>query len=549
LPYQVNKARLVERIAELSREGRLEGIADLRDESDRTGMRLVVELTRTVDARVTLKRLFDLTPLKTRFGVTMLALVEGEPRLLPLRKILQLFLEHRQEIVRRRSEYDLARARARAHILEGLRIALANLQEVIETIRRSRTAETARNNLQAKFKLSELQAQAILDMPLRRIAALERQKIEEEYKELLREIAHLEDLLAHPEKILQAIRQELQDLKKRYVDPRRTQIVDHEEQPLTAQELLPDQTIAVALSEEGALTRWALPEGQAPDWKTLLRDATGSPPLALCVLNTRQDLLLVTAKGTAGLLQAHRIPENGGAHCADLSNLTRRDRVVALAPFDPPGEDEASPPEGYLFLATAQGQVKRVALAEARNAAARGAVTVMGLADGDQVIDAVPTDGKREVLLVSTAGRAIRFAEGEVRAMGLPAGGVAGIKLAAGDQVASLGVAEARSMVLVVTQNGFAKRSEMKDYPTQGRNGTGVATVAISKATGSLVGAAVVKSSDLVLARTSGKGWSAQAGRVAKQGRATRGTRLALPEGEKVLRLLVAPSNGGAKGS
>ena len=539
LPYQVNKAHLVERIAELAREGRLEGIADLRDESDRTGMRLVVELTRTVDPREVLAQLFRLTPMQSSFGVTLLALVDGEPRLLSLRRMLELFLAHRQEVVRRRSAYDLERARQRAHILEGLRIALDHLQEVVETIRRSRDAETAHRNLRQKFGLTAVQAQAILDMPLRRIAALERRKIDEEYKEKQREIAYLEDLLANPKKLLKVIRAELQDLKARYADSRRTQIVAHAERPLTAQDLLPDQTVAVVLGEDGQVARWLVP-GEPEGWKGLLGVLVKASPLACTVLNTRQDLLCVTARGEAALLPAHRVPETGTAHLADLCGLTRRDALVALLPLPPEKEG------AFLFLGTAQGEVKRVRLEEVRAAAARGVVAVMPVAQGDALVGALLTDGSQEVILVSSDGRAIRFAEEQVRPAGLPAGGVAGMRLEKGARVAALAAVESRAALLVVTERGYAKRSDLGEYPAQGRGGAGVLTARVSEQTGLVVGAAVVGASDLVWVRTVRRLWSGQARRVAKQGRATRGERLPLAEGDRAVRVTRAPRGPGA---
>ncbi|MGC8839230.1 MAG: DNA gyrase/topoisomerase IV subunit A, partial [Anaerolineae bacterium] len=534
LPYQVNKAHLVERIAELAREGRLEGIADLRDESDRTGMRLVIELTRTVDPREVLAQLFRLTPMQSSFGVTLLALVDGEPRLLSLRRMLELFLAHRQEVVRRRSRYDLERARQRAHILEGLRIALDHLQEVVETIRRSRDAETAHRNLRQKFGLTAVQAQAILDMPLRRIAALERRKVDEEYKEKQQEIAYLEDLLANPRKLLKVIRAELQDLKARYADPRRTQIVAHAEQPLTARDLLPDQTVAVALGENGEVTRWPVPEDPG-GWKELLGALGKASPLACAVLNTRQDLLCITARGEAALLPAHRVPEAGATHFADLCGLTRRDQVVALLPLPPEGEGL------FLFLGTAQGVVKRVRLEEVRAAAARGVTTVVQVGKEDALVGALLTDGSREVVLVSSDGRAIRFAEEQVRPAGLPAGGVAGMRLEQGASVVTVVEVEGRAALLVVTERGYAKRSDLDEYPVQGRGGAGVLTSRVSAETGPVVGAAVVTASDLVWVRTARRLWSGQARRVAKQGRSTRGERLPLAEGDRAVRVLRAP--------
>ena len=330
LPYMTNKTNLLERIAELVRDGRLDGITDLRDESDRTGMRICIEMTRTVEPREVLASLFKLTPLQQTFGVSLLALVDNEPRLLSLKRMLMHFLEHRQEVIVRRSKYELAKAKARAHILEGLLRALDVLDEIIALIRASKTADVAKQGLIKDFKFSEIQAQAILDMQLRRLAALERRRLQDEYREVIALIRTLEELLNSPKKVLTLIRQNLVDLKARYGDTRRTQIADRVQGTLTTHDLLPDEDVWVTLSPEGTLTKWrrgdpaSEPKGKAAP--AHLR----APAPQIVAANTRDDLYLFSVKGQATRIGAHQVPEGSGSHFADLSGLTRRDRIAAL---------------------------------------------------------------------------------------------------------------------------------------------------------------------------------------------------------------------------
>ncbi|HEY63439.1 MAG TPA: DNA gyrase subunit A [Caldilineae bacterium] len=532
LPYQTNKTRLIERIAELVREGRLEGITDLRDESDRQGMRIVIELTRTVDPREVLAQLFRLTPMQQTFSVSLLALVDGEPRLLSLKRMLQLYIEHRREIIRRRSEHDLQRARERAHILEGLLIALDHLDEVIATIRRSPDAETARGRLMRKFKLTEMQAQAILDMQLRRLARLERNRIKEEYKEKLKLIAYLEDLLAHPAKILALIREEVVELKKKYGDPRRTQIVARSKGALTARDLIEDRPVWVTISSDGTVTRLAAEKAT----KTALRKATGGVDVALLATNTRDELLLFTADGRMARVGIHRIPEGSEVHWADLCDLGRRDRVtaaLAMPRFDKP------PSDAYLALATRAGQIKRVALSEVL--AAVGTPPVMNVDAEDELSWAHVVHEADEVIVVTGKGRAIRFKVAEVRPTGLLAGGVGAIKLQDGDQVAAFGVVAGKGALLTITAAGYAKRSPMEEFPTQGRYGQGVIAHKITDKTGPVVGAAVIARGAGPLAAVTEKGVSKPLAPrdVPEMGRNTQGKKvLSLAQGDTVRALL-----------
>ena len=496
LPYQVNKSRLIERIAELVRDGRIEGIADLRDESDRQGMRLVIELTRTVEPRQVLSRLFKLTPLQDTFSIRMLALVKGEPRLLPLKRALQHYIEHRLEIIVRRSRHELDRAKERAHILEGLVKALANLDEVIATIRRSRDVDTARTNLQRKFKLSQVQAQAILDMPLRRLAALERKKLEQEYKEKQQLIKYLQGLLRSPLKMLALIKEELLELKGKYGDARRTQIVEREKGELTAHDLLPEEEVLISITWGGVIKR----EQAAEKHKIAPKGQDQNATQFLLLANTRDNLAFFTAGGQAGLLPVHQIPDvaqrSAGTPVAGLWPLGRKKltAVVAL----PGGGTTTEKEGGYLVLATQGGKIKRITLADFVNAAAKGAVTAMSVDHSDELRWARLTQGGQEIILVTKNGQAIRFSEEEVRPMGLAAAGVMAIKLAKGDQVVAVDLVQPRAQLLVATTRGYAKRTPLADFPVQRRYGNGVVAAKLSSKVGQVAAAKVAYAKDRV---------------------------------------------------
>ncbi|MBN1217405.1 MAG: DNA gyrase subunit A [Anaerolineae bacterium] len=494
LPYQTNKASLTERIAELAREGKIEGLTDLRDESDRQGMRLVIEMTRTVEPMAVMKQLFKMTALQTTFSINMLALVDGEPRLLPIKRALQLFIEHRQEIITRRSQYELAQAKNRAHILEGLRVALDNLDEVIQIIRKSRTADTAKTNLRQRFKLSEIQAAAILDMPLRRLAALERKKIETEYKELLQRIKYLEKLLKTPKQILQVIQEELIEIKAKYNTPRRTVIIEQEangDKLVTAGDLLPDEDVVVCVSQNGQVCRWPANKGLDP-----ARGRQKDPLVVATPAHTRDMLYLFTADGRAVIIPMHQTPAGQtpgeGANISEFSSGPLQPVVAGLALAD------TEEPEGYLFLVSRLGRVKRIILSEL--VSVRGNETVvMGLEKGDSLLTAFTTEGKGEVMLVSAQGQAIRFAEEEVRPMGLPATGVWGMKLAKKDELAGAGPVKPRGDLVVITRQGLGKRTGLNQFPTQGRYGQGVIAMPLTKASGPIAVAATVNASERVM--------------------------------------------------
>jgi len=543
LPYQANKANLLERIAELVRDGRLEGITDLRDESDRTGMRICIEMTRTVEPRDVLGELFKLTPLRSTFSISFLALVDGEPRLLSLKRMLLHYLEHRQDVIVRRSKHDLEKARQRAHILEGLLRALDVLDEIIALIRRSRNADTAKQNLMEQFKFTEPQAQAILDMQLRRLAALERRKLQDEYRDTIALIRELEELLANPGKVLAQIKRDLTELKARYGDARRTQIADRVHGTLTATDVLPDQEVWISLGADGMLARQPREPLDVSALGKLARQAS----LALLPAHTRNDLYLFSAKGQAARVAVHQIPEGTAAHVADLSGLTRRDRVVAMHAVPPPAGSAAV--QGYVLLGTVQGKVKRVALAELA-AQAHADPQVIALDAGDELVWADLSPGGGEVLLVTASGQAIRFSEEDVRPMGLAAGGIGGIKLQGKDRiVAGRAVgpsADPAARLALLTTAGYGKQVLLSEFPTQGRNGQGVVAAKLVDRSGELAGAALLAPGDFVVCLAErGASYVLPDARVPLMGRATQGKPVVeLAQSDRVWEVYRVPGAG-----
>jgi len=498
LPYQTNKTNLLERIAYLVRDGKLEGITDLRDESDRTGMRIVIELTRNVEPKSVLANLFKQTPMQQTFGMSMLALVNDEPRTLSLKRMLHLFIEHRKEIVRRRSEYDLAKAQARAHIVEGLLRALDILDEVIETIRRSQRVDTARNNLMNNFKFSEVQAQAILDMPLKRLAALERKRLQDEYDELQTLINFLQDLLAHPEKMLGVIRQEMLDIREKHGDRRRSQIVERTKGTLTTTDLLPDQKVWISVGANGDIRRQAFGGIST----TSLRQVGANAATALLTANTRDQLYVFTTDGRCRRLNIHEIPQDTTKHIADLSDLTRRDTVAAALALPRLTSNEAT---GYLFLITTSGSVKRISLADFIGAAAADP-DVMRVEGKDKLGWVLRTGDEAEVILVTARGQSIRFRSEDVRSMGLAAGGIGGMKVKKGDHIVSACVVDPNGDLITVTAEGYVKRTSLSEYSLQGRNGGGIVAHKLTARTGFVTGAAMLNPESEYVTFVTGKG-------------------------------------------
>ena len=516
LPYQVNKTRLIERIAELVRDGKVEGITDLRDESDRQGMRICIELTRTVESREILRQLFKLTPMQTTFSVAMLALVDGEPRLLPIKRVLVHYLEHRQEIITRRSRHLLEKAKLRAHILEGLLKALDVIDEVIQTIRRSRTADTARANLKKQFRFTDIQAQAILDMPLRRLAGLERRNIAFEYQEKLKEIKYLEGLLRSPAKIRGVIRDDLVELKNKYGDVRRTQIVDREMGQHTARDLVEDQDVLVTLWSDSSVIRTA----RAP------RVSSKAVPLAQVWGNTRDDLAFFSVSGQAIMTPLHQLPDEQNVPVSNLTTMASSEQLVSalVLPHPPEGEEL---PAAYLTMVTRGGRIKRVTLEDLTTAASRGTVTAMNVEEGDQLGWVAETAGQDEILLVTRQGKAIRFSEEDVRPMGLSAAGVWAIKLGDDDAIVGMGLVNDGAFVATFSEQGYVKRTAVKSFPAQKRYGGGVQAAKLTSGTGALAVAALAdERADIVLTTTKGRVTKLPIKALHAQGRAASGYRI-----------------------
>jgi len=476
LPYQTNKSTLIERIAELARAGEIEGIADLRDESDRQGMRVVIELTKTAEPEKVLAALYRRTPMQSTFSIIMLALVEGEPRLLSLKQSLRVYLEHRLEVVRRRSQFDLRRARERAHILQGLRTALEHLDEVVQMIRTARDADQARERLMRRYRLTEIQANAILDMPLRRLASLERKKIEVEYKEKLALIKELESLLASDKKLRTTIAAEIGEIRTRYSDRRRTQIVQmtkgkRGQQVLTATdlaELTPVKDTWVVVTPEGLISR--TPTGRLPRLS-----GKGAPGLLLGATG-RDNLYLFDARGEAAAVPVHTLPEcedpAQGSPLVGLTPFPQGTEVVAGIAL-PPEKVGPRAPEGYLVLGTIGGTVKKTPLVWLPGASGRR-FTAANVAEGDRLGWVRLTSGSDDLILVSSDGSSIRFGESEIRPMGLSASGVAGMRVEEGAQIVGMDVGTVTSELFLLSADGRAKRTPLKDFPRQGRYGKGV---------------------------------------------------------------------------
>jgi DNA gyrase subunit A len=525
LPYQVNKSALVEKIAELVKGGRVDGIQDLRDESDRSGMRILIELKRDAQPRKVLNALFKHTQLQQTFGVNMLALVDGAlPRVLTLKRALQLYLNHREDVVRRRAEFELVRARRRAHILEGLKIALDHLDAVIRTIRESQTADGARTNLMERFALTEVQANAILEMQLRRLAALERRKIEHEYRDLLKQIAELEMLLADPDKILRVIKEELIDLKEAFGDERRTNIQDISDE-ITDEDLIPEMGVLVTITNRGYVKR--LPDGI---YRTQHRGGRGVNGMSvreadgvqhIIAANTHDGLLFFTNHGRVFQLKVHELPDVGrtakGIPIINLIGIQPREAITTLLPV----RDFAG--AKYLFMCTRAGRVKRTKLDRFSSVRASGLIAIT-LDHGDELAWVRLTSGHDDLILVTEHGQSIRFHEQEVRPMGRQAGGVIGIRMGPGDRVIAAEVVVPDGDLLAASANGFGKRTPLAEYRSQGRGGSGITAMKVSERNGVLAAARVVCETDtIMLVSTHGMVIRVPAAQISQVGRATQG--------------------------
>ena len=499
LPYQVNKARLIEKIAELVRDKKLDGITDLRDESDRTGMQIVIELRRDVNPDIILNQLYKHTQLQETFGVIMLALVDGQPRVLNLRDILFYYLEHQKDVITKRTRFELNKAEARAHIVEGLRIALNNLDAVIKTIRESQTVDIARAALMERFGLTEKQAQAILEMRLQRLTGLEREKLEEEYKTLMEKIAYYKAVLASEKMVLDIIKEELQEMRRKYNDPRRTVISD-EDTKMDIEDLIAEEDMVLTITHHGYIKRISLDTYRSQ--KRGGRGVTGMGTKEedfvehLFITTTHHFILFFTNKGKVYKLKVHEIPEAGrqakGTAIVNLLQLTGDDKITSVIPV------KSFDLEGYLFTATKRGIVKKTPIHD-YSSTRRDGLIALTLDEDDELIRVKLTSGNDELIIGTRKGKAIRFSEREVRSMGRPARGVRGITLVGDDTVVGLELVQSGAYLLVVTANGFGKRTAIDEYHTQGRGGKGVLTIRPTKRNGLLVGIKVVNEDEEVM--------------------------------------------------
>lgn len=503
IPYQVNKAKLIEDIAILVREKKIVGISDLRDESDRDGIRVVIELTRGTDPNVVLNQLYKHTQMQTTFGIINLALVDNVPLELNLKRILQIYLEHRMDIIQKRTQFQLRKAEERAHILRGLKIALDHLDAVISLIRSSRTVEEARSGLISNFGLDEIQAKAILDMRLQKLTGLERQKVEDEYTELMRLIAEYMSILQSDEKKYGIIKSELVELKQKYNNERRTQIMaSHVE--LDLEDLIPQEDVIVTITNSGYVKRLPVStySQQRRGGKGVIGMETKEEDFVenIFVASSHDYILFFTNKGRLYWKKVYEIPEGSrqskGKAIVNLLELGEGEYVTAMIPVTEFSDDK------FLFMATRSGTVKKSSLSDFSNPR-KGGIIAVTLMEDDELVNVAQTDGSKDMVLVSRHGKAIRFSEADVRPMGRSAQGVRGIKLEQGDKVVSLDVVDESSTLLTITENGFGKRTEFGEYRTMHRGGMGVITIVTSLRNGPVVNVKAVREEDEVMLTSS----------------------------------------------
>jgi len=528
IPYQINKAKLIERIADLVREKTIEGIGDLRDESDREGMRIVVELKRGEVPEVVLNNLYKHTPLQTSFGIIMLAIVEGRPKVLDLLELVESFVDFRREVVRRRTEFELRKAEARHHILEGLKIALDHLDAVIALIRGSKTVPEARGGLVASFGLSSVQAQAILDMQLQRLTGLERQKVLDELAELLQTIERLRAILASERLLMQMVVDELREVKTKYADARRTEIIEGESGDLSVEDLIAEEDMAITVSNTGYIKRTAIStyRNQRRGGKGRIGMRTRDEDFVnhLFVASTHAYIMIFSDRGRAYWLKVHEIPDVGpggkGKSIANLVSMEEGERIAAMLAVKEFEDDK------FVVMGTRQGVVKKTALSAFSNPRAGGIIAI-GVEDGDAVITAQVSDGQGEIFIGTRLGMAIRFEESDVRPMGRTAYGVRGISLREGDYVVAMEVVGTGGTLLTVTEQGYGKRTEIDEYRVQSRGGVGVINISATDRNGQVVGIAYVQEGDeLLIISQQGMILRMQTNDVRAIGRATQGVKL-----------------------
>ena len=536
LPYQVNKAKLIEKIAELVRDKQIEGITDLRDESDRSGMRIVIELRKDINPDVLLNQLYKHTQMQETFGVIMLALVDNQPKVLTLKQVLHYYIKHQEDVITRRTRYELAKAEARAHILEGLNIALDHIDAVISTIRSSRTADIAREALMEGFSLSEKQAQAILDMRLQRLTGLEREKIEEEYQEILKKIDWLKSVLADEWKIMEIIKEELTEVKQKFGDERRTNIT-HDMSEIDIEDMIADDDVVVTITHRNYIKRIKL-----DTYRRQNRGGTGVNGMPtkeddfvenLLITTNHHTILFYTNKGRVYYLKAYQIAEASrtakGTALINLLKLDTNEKVTAVI------QVRDYDPEKYLFMATKMGIVKRVSLSDFNTSRKIGVIAI-NLDEGDDLIGVKITDGKQKMMLGTKDGMAIAFDEEQVRVMGRIARGVKGIRLSKGDEVVAMDTLKEDADVLTVTECGLGKRTTIDQYTVQNRGGKGLINLKVTEKTGSVIGMSVVKEDhELLVITAAGVVLRTSISGISQIGRNTQGVIIMKPaEGDKV---------------
>ena len=553
IPYQVNKATLIERIADLVREGKIDGISNIRDESDRDGMRIVIELKRDGQPALTLNQLFKHTAMQVTFGVIMLALVNGQPKVLTLQQMMQYFLEHRMDVLKKRTQFDLDAAERRAHILEGYIIALDNIDAVIQTIKKSKDTETAKNNLMKKFKLSEIQAKAILDMRLQRLTGLERQKIEDEYKETIKFIEKLKGILTNEKKRWNIIKDELLALRERYADERRTSI-ERELKEFALEDIIAEEDVVVTISHAGFIKRFPVSgyRKQGRGGKGVTGAGTREEDFIehMFIASTHHYIMFFTDRGKCYWLKVHEIPEGGRATKGrSILNLIEKDKEENITAFVTVKEFTD---DKFIVMAIERGTVKKTVLSAYSNIR-KGGINAISLAAGDRLIEAKLSEGKNEIIIGTRNGMACRFNEKDVRNMGRTATGVRGIRLGKGDVVIGMIVIRNATTLMVVTEKGFGKRSEIEDYRLSRRGGKGVITVKTSDRNGKLIAIKEVNDSDeLVIITTGGMVIRQSVKELRVMGRNTQGVRLIrLNEGDDIAdiaRVVPEEENGNGNG-
>lgn len=535
IPYMVNKAKLIEKIAELARDKRIEGITDLNDESDRDGLRIVIDIRRDTSAAVVLNNLYKLTQMQTSFGFNMLAIAGGIPRTFGLRDILEHYLQHQQEVIRRRTEFDKNKAEARAHILEGLRIALDHIDAIITLIRQSETADVAKKGLIEQFNLSDRQAQAILDMRMVRLTGLERDKIEEEYNGLLEKIAELKAILASPARINQIIKEEMAEIAKKHGDERRTELLVGEELSIEDEDLIEEENIAVTLSHGGYMKRMPISE-----FKSQNRGGRGVKGMStndddfveqLRICSTHDFLLFFTNKGKVYQAKGYEVPEYGrnakGIPALNFLNIDKDEKIQTMISMT---DHESA--DRQLFFATRQGTVKRTALSEFENIRTSGLIAI-NLKEDDELVNVVVTNGKQSIVMGTHDGYAVHFAETDVRSMGRTATGVRGVRLEEGDYVIGMEILNSDQDVFVVSENGYGKRTVAAEYAIRNRGGKGVITLNITDKNGPLVALKTVDGTeDIMMVTDQGIMIRFDAQDISQTSRSTQGVRLMRLEDE-----------------